>query len=69
MCLFQPSWSSTNALIILQDPHSRFRKYWRELFDVPHDSNPVDITPGTMMTGCFAVTPCAERFNPTEKES
>src|ERR1700710_2079768 len=43
MCLFHPSLSNTNALIILQLPHSLFLKYCLELFVVPQLSNPVEI--------------------------
>jgi hypothetical protein len=54
---------------MLQLPHSRFLKYGRDLLAVPHDSKPVDITPGTITTGYFARTPRASRFSPTENES
>lgn len=69
MCLFQLALSKTSALIMLQLPHSLFLKYCREPSSVPQLSKPVEMTPGIMMTGCSALTPCDWRCKPTEKES
>ena len=68
-CAFHDSLSSTNALIMVQLPHSRFRKYGSERFEVPHDSRPVDITPGTMTMGWCASRPSERALMPVEKAS
>ena len=47
----------TSALIMVQLPQSLFLKYCLESASVPQLSKPVEMTPGTMMTGCNALTP------------
>lgn len=54
---------------MLQLPHSRFLKYCKDTCSVPQLSMPVEMTPGIMMTGCFASTPSLRACIPTAKES
>lgn len=69
ICLFQPGLSKTKERIMVHEPQSLFLKYCRDGSSVPQDSKPVEMTPGIMMTGCFAVTPWDFAWRPTAKES
>lgn len=54
---------------MVHEPQSLFRKYGLDTLSVPQDSRPVEITPGIMIIGWWALRPSARALRPTEKAS